>query len=196
MSDAPAADAAPPKKGGKMKKMIVMAVAVLGLLGGGVAGGVYAAGSGMVGGGHAAEKEDPDRPKLVPKGEHGEHEGSGPPPKGDASPEDTGDYKATYYAMETPFTANLSDADGFLQIGLGVSTYYDEKVIENLKENDMPVRSAVLLVLAEQSAEALAEPEGKKHLQKVLTQTVNQVLREKAGFGGIDDVYFTSFVMQ
>lgn len=195
MSDAPAeADAAPKKKKGGLKKIIIMAVAAIGLVGGGVAGGMFAAGHGATADAHAEKKEDPDRPKLVPKGEHGEHEG--PPPKGDSSPEDVGDYKATYYPMETPFTANLSDADGFLQIGLGVSTYYDEKVIENLKENDMPVRSAVLMALASESSDTLSTPEGKKHLQKVLTQTINGVLREKTGFGGIDDVYFTSFVMQ
>ena len=62
-------EAAPTKKGGK-KKLLIGAVALLALVGGGVGAGVYAAQSGMIGGGHAGAKaENPDTPKLVPKGE-------------------------------------------------------------------------------------------------------------------------------
>ena len=66
MSDTP--PDAQPKKDGK-KKLIIGAVALLALIGGGVGAGVYAAQSGMVGGGHAAKAEEADKPKLVPKGE-------------------------------------------------------------------------------------------------------------------------------
>ncbi|WP_333917165.1 flagellar basal body-associated FliL family protein [Sphingomonas sp. LR60] len=37
---------------------------------------------------------------------------------------------------------------------------------------------------------------GKAQLQKRLVATINQVLREKEGFGGISNVYFTTFVVQ
>ena len=78
MSDAPAAEAAPKKKG-KMKMIVIGAVGVIVLLGGGVGAGLYAAGSGMVGGGgaeKAAAHEDPNKPKLVPKSEQ-KHAGEG-----------------------------------------------------------------------------------------------------------------------
>lgn len=200
MSDATPAAAKPKKKGG-MKKILVMAVAVLGLLGGGIGAGIYAAGSGMVGGAHAAEaKEDPNKPKLVERheGEGGEHPPtpSGHGGGGGEEAIDTSRYQATYYPMEQSFTANLSDTNGFVQLGIGVSTYYDEKVLDNLKKNDMPVRSAVLMTLSEQSAEALSTPEGKTNLQRQLKDAINQTLRQKEGFGGIDSVYFTSFIIQ
>jgi flagellar FliL protein len=60
----------------------------------------------------------------------------------------------------------------------------------------MPIRSAVLMVLADQDSFALQTPEGKKALQKQLKDAINQVLISKEGFGGIDDVYFTSFIIQ
>ena len=38
--------------------------------------------------------------------------------------------------------------------------------------------------------------EGKKALQKRLVTSINQVLQEKEGFGGISNVYFTNFIVQ
>lgn len=181
------AEAAPKKKGGLVKKLIFFVILPLVLIGAGVGGGLYAAKS-MGGEEH---KEDPHRPKLMLK--DGEHESDGGKELVHADPEK---YKSTYYPIEQPFTSNLSDTDGFLQIGLGVSTFYDEKAIDNLKDNEMPVRSAVLDVLAQQRAEVLNTPDGKNALRKALKAAVNNTLRQRDGFGGIDDVYFTSFIIQ
>lgn len=203
MSDAPAS-AAPKKKGGKLKSIFLGLIAAIVLIGGGIGAGLYAAGAGLVGG-HAEKKaeEDPNAPKLVPKaGEHGEesHEEGGKKTlpiglESEQSP-DPSKYKASYYAIEQPFTANLRDSDGFMQIGIGVSTFYDQKVLDNLKNNEMPVRSAILLALSEQDAFEISTPEGKKKLQQDLKNAVNDVLRQREGFGGIDSVYFTSLVVQ
>ncbi len=191
MSDDP--KPAAPKKGGKLKKMLVIGGGALLLIGGGGAAGMYA--GGKLGGGEGHEKkEDPNRPKLVLKeGEHGPETARGH--DGDGTPDDTELYKATYYPIEQSFTSNLTDTNGFAQIAIGVSTYYDQKVIDNLKENEMPVRSAVLMTLADQQAEVLSTPEGKKELQKKLKVAINAVLKDKTGFGGIDDVYFTNFII-
>ena len=185
---------AAPKKSGKMKKLVMIGGGALLLLGGGGAAGMYAGGK-LGGGGSHEKKEDPNQPKLVLK--EGEHAptpaaGHGAGGEGVADPEL---YKATYYPLEQNFTSNLVDTNGFAQIGIGVSTYYDEKVLENLKEQDMPVRSAILLTLADQEAEVLSTPDGKKMLQKKLKLAINDVLKQKTGFGGIDDVYFTSFII-
>jgi flagellar FliL protein len=183
---------APKKKGGKMKKILIIGGGALLLLGGGGAAGMYA--GGKLGGGKHEKAEDPNKPKLVLKeGEHGPTaaEGHG----SSDSPADPELYKATYFPLEQTFTSNLTDTNGFAQIGIGVSTLYDQKVLDNLKENEMPVRSAVLMTLADQEAAVLSTPEGKKTLQKKLKLAINDVLKEKTGFGGIDDVYFTSFII-
>jgi flagellar protein FliL len=83
-----------------------------------------------------------------------------------------------------------------VQIGLSVSTYFDGKVIGNLKRQMVPIRSAVLMVLSEQDGTALSTAQGKQRLQVELTKAVNQVLRQQEGFGGIDNVYFTTLVIQ
>jgi flagellar protein FliL len=105
-------------------------------------------------------------------------------------------YEATYFPIEQSFTANLIDGAGFVQVGLSLSTYYDGKVIANIKRQSVPIRSAVLMALSEQDAMVLSTPEGKQMLQRKLTHAINTVLREKEGFGGIDNVYFTNLVIQ
>jgi flagellar protein FliL len=186
------------KKGGLMKLLLIGLGAIL-LVGGGVGAGLYAAGAGLAGG-PGAPAEDPHKPKLVLK-EGVEDEGSHPAPTAkhaaaeEPSPDPTR-YQASYYPIEQSFTSNLRDSDGFVQLGIGVSTFYDSRVIENLKKNDMPVRSAVLMTLADQDAFVITTADGKKQLQDELKDAINEVLKQREGFGGVDSVYFTSFIIQ
>lgn len=205
MAEKPADDAAaPPKKKGK-GKLIIMIVAPLVLVGGGVGAGMYAANAGLIGGGHAPEKED-HGPKLVPKeeqkrpaaggegGGHGEGGGGGTerPPSGEGGDK----YASNYYAMEKEFTSNLSDSMHFVQLGIAVSTPYDDTVIENIKTNDIAVRSAILMTLSDTPEDQVFSAEGKEKMAKRLVVAINNVLKQKEGFGGISNVYFTSFVVQ
>lgn len=105
-------------------------------------------------------------------------------------------YKATYYPIVSPFTSNLNGSNSFAQLSISVATYYDESVLENIAEHETAIRSAVLLSLAEQDLETLSTQHGKQILQQVLTREINKVLKEKTGFGGVNNVYFTSFVVQ
>ena len=58
-------------------------------------------------------------------------------------------FQATYIPLEGNFTSNLRGGDAFVQIGLGLSTYYDERVIENVERHEMAIRSAILMTLSE-----------------------------------------------
>jgi len=188
-------DATPaPKKKGK-KKLIVMLVGGLVLVGGGVAGGMVAAGFGL-GGAHAkGASVDPNAPKLLTRDGQKAVSGDEFRAVGSFRP-DPRHYKASYYTMDQAFTSNLRDTDGIAQISLGVSTFYDAKVLDGFKDNEMPIRSAVLEVLANQDAFVLGTPEGKTALQQRLRDAINKVLVDKTGYGGVDDVYFTSFIIQ
>ncbi len=209
-------DPATPKKKGKMGKIIVMAVGLVVLIGGGVGGGIYAASSGMIGGGKHETAEDENKPKLVPKSEQkrpgdeaegeggghggGEAEGESAAVENHGKPTPEGEggeaYASNYYAMDKEFTSNLADSVHFVQVGVAVSTPYDNKVIENLKTNDIAVRSAVLMTLSDTSEDQVFTNDGKEQLQRRLVVAINKTLKEKEGFGGVSNVYFTSFVVQ
>lgn len=225
MSDKETPEEKPAKKKGKLVKILVMVVGVVALLGGGVGAGLYASSSGLIGGGGGHGKDEPpeekkDLPKLVPKSEevkagaggeggegggHGGGEGGGE--SGDAAHSDEnsrptpemegGDrWASTYYAMEKEFTSNLSDSTHFIQVGVAISTSYDNKVIENLKTHEIAIRSAILLALGETTEDQVFTPEGKKQLSLRIKKAINDTLEQKEGFGGIGNVYFTTFVVQ
>jgi flagellar FliL protein len=184
----------PAKKKGKGKKILLLGGGMLLLGGGGAGAALYASGTGPFAGDHGPK--EPDRPQLVRRDGVSESDAARYfSANGDKRP-DPAKFVPTYYPLEDNFTANLRDGEGFVQLGLGVSTYYDERVLENVKLHEMAVRSAVLLALSEQNAASLATPQGKEALKTSLRNAVNTVLKKREGFGGIDDVYFTSFVIQ
>lgn len=187
MSDTPAP--VPKKKSGLVGKLIPV-IGALVLLGGGAAGGWYATSSGLIGGGDHGPKEDKNKPKLVER-EGGDEEA---PAQTDADGD--GHYETTYFEMKREFTANLTDPNRYIQVGLGVATNYDSRVIEAVEKNEPAIRSAVLGVLGEQTADHVATAAGKEDLQRRLRAAINKTLQDKVGFGGISQVYFTSFVIQ
>jgi len=194
-----------PAKSSTKLKILMITIGGVALLAAGVGGGIYATGG--VANKQTAEEEN--RPKLVLRGDEPAElpaeggEGEAAPPKvgtvsvkNDRVVVDPKKYEVTYYPLEQAFTANLADGAGFVQVGLSLSTYYDGKVIANIQRQMVPVRSAVLMVLSQQDADFLSTPQGKIALQKQMTKAINTVLREKEGFGGIENVYFSNLVIQ
>ena len=195
-------EAATPKKKRSIVKLIGIVVGLLVLVGVGAGAGLYFAGG--IGGAAKAAKPD-NEPQLVPKSEEtriSAAEGSGSETSGagskEATPAGTGgaQYASTYYELDKDFTSNLQDSVHFIQVGVAVSTPYDQRVIDNLKTHEIAVRSAILLALGDTTEDEVFTSDGKKHLQARLAKSINQVLIEKEGFGGIGNVYFTNFVVQ
>ena len=168
------------KKTSSMKKMLIFGLGGVLLLGGGAGAGLYFGGAFAP---HAEEKkEDPHRPKLVVKSEEPAEAGGEAKPaprvgtvyvESDRMKVDPRKYEAGYLPLPENFTSNLANGDGFVQVGLSVSTYYDDKVFANVKRHMVPIRSAILMVLSLQDGVGLSTPEGKTHLQKELTEAIN-----------------------
>jgi flagellar FliL protein len=175
-----------PKKRGKLKKILLPALAVL-VIGGACGGGGYVYASSL--GAHPVE-EKPDLPKLVLKdGEEVEAPASG-------RLTHTEKYKVTYHPIEKTFTTNLRGDTGFAQVDLAVSTFYDDTVVEALTEHDIAIRNAIVLELANTDGAEIETVVGKKALADRLRDRINATLKEKTGFGGIAEVYFTKLVLQ
>ena len=184
----PADQASAPKKKGKKK--LVLILLVLMLIGAGIGGGLFF--MGMLGGDQAEEHPAKDEPKLLAKGSKPAiAEGEGKSESAEAPK-----YESSYFQMEKEFTSNLRESAHLIQVGLAVSTPYDEKVIEHLKGHELAVRSAVLMTLSETDEEQIFTADGKKDLQRRLVKAINDVLKEKEGFGGVGNVYFTNFIVQ
>jgi flagellar FliL protein len=207
MADTNEATPAPrKKKGGKLLILVGLPLALLGT-GGGAA--VY----GMQAGWFSVKpsEAESDEPKLLPKSEEkraalkgeggGEGHGEGaasegghgkPTPKGEGGDK----YASSYYPMEKEFTSNLQDSVHFIQVGIAVSTPYDERVLENIRTHEIAIRSQVLMALGETSEEEVFTADGKRRIQDRLAKAINAVLKEKEGFGGVSNVYFTNFIVQ
>ena len=54
-----------------------------------------------------------------------------------------------YYEFPGTFTANLMGSRKMLQVGVGVSTQYDESIMEMVESHQLALRSIVLVVLSE-----------------------------------------------
>ena len=131
------------------------------------------------------------RPNTVPP----------PAPKGEegADPvygEGGSKYRTAYYSFAEDFTSNLRDSDGLFQVSLAASTQRDGRVLMWLHEHQLAIRSRILVELADTPEDEVMTSAGKKRLQKRLTDAVNAVLVEQEGFGGVDNVYFRTFIVQ
>lgn len=182
------------KKGGLMK-ILLLAVVVLGGAGGGAYG---LAASGLVGGSH--EIEESNEPKLILKGQEDQYSVSGEGAKEEGVQFVHGEggdkYRVAYYTFGDEFTSNLRDSDALVQMTLAASTRRDGRVLMWLKEHELAIRSQLLVDLADTDELELATPDGKARLQKRLTKSINDVLKENEGFGGIDQVYFRTLIIQ
>lgn len=186
-----------PKKGKGKLGLILVAVGMLVVGGGGMFGLVAA---GIIGGGHAEEKKETG-PQLIRKGEEdpyapkveGEGEGGGAEEvDGDGGDE----FRTAYYTFSQEFTSNLKDTDALVQVALACSTRRDGRVLMWLQRHELAIRSQLLAVIADTHEEDLYTIEGKDRLQKRLTAAINAVLKAKEGYGGVDAVYFRSLIIQ
>ena len=105
-------------------------------------------------------------------------------------------FLTTYYEFPGNFTTNLRSSKKFLQITVGVSTQYDEEVMVNVESHQLALRSIILGVMSEFSEEDVAGRDGKQSLADALKEALNVFLEDKEGFGGVEGIHFTSFVLQ
>lgn len=179
--------AAPAKKTGKLKWIIIGVLGVMVLLGA-TFGVLYFAG--VIGGGDTAEAADEAAAADAGHGDKQDKAGK----KGDKA---AAKAPPIYHPMEPPFIVNFtSPADvRFMQVTLQVSAR-DPAVIEQVKEHTPAIRNGLVLLFSGQDPTVLNTREGKEALLKQCLDEINRVLKEQTGSAGVENVFFTSFVMQ
>lgn len=180
------------KKGGGLVVKLVIGLVLIAAGGGGVFGLMAA---GIIGGGHE-EVEVDHSPKMILKDEVDPYA----PAEGDAIEivhgEGGSEYRTLYYTFEEDFTSNLKHSDGLVQLTLATSTQRDGRILMWLQKHELAIRSALLVDLADTPQDDVMSPGGKERLQIRLTASINRILTETEGFGGVDQVYFRSFIVQ
>jgi flagellar FliL protein len=195
MSDKQDKDAKPAKGKGMLVKAVLGVVLVA--AGG---GGTFAlVQSGVVGGGKKHVRED-NQPKLVRKGEEDPYapkaEGKEGEAPADIDGEGGSEFRTSYYNFTEDFTSNLKNSSALVQVSIACSTRRDGRVLMWVRKHELAIRSEILVVLADTPEEDAFTPEGKERLQKRLAGAINKVLTQTEGFGGVDAVYFKSFLVQ
>ena len=105
-------------------------------------------------------------------------------------------FVTSYFEFDGNFTSNLCDSRKFLQLGVGISTQYDETVVANVELHQLALRSEILGTVSDFTEEDISGKEGRDRLAAKMLEAINAKLEVLEGFGGIDSVHFTSFVLQ
>ena len=107
-----------------------------------------------------------------------------------------GPAKLDYVEIDNAFTSNLVDTGRFLQLRIAVSTTGGPATVAALTQHKLAVVGAVLSVLGDLSEADVSGGPAKAKLRRQLRETIDAVLRQKAGTAGIDEVFLTSLVVQ
>jgi flagellar FliL protein len=103
---------------------------------------------------------------------------------------------AVYYAIDPPLVVNFEDGSvvRFLQITMEVMAH-DQKAIDSVTKNMPLIRNNLLLLMSNRNYQSLMSREGKDKLREEALAEIRAV-QKKQGGEDIDDVLFTSFVVQ
>lgn len=111
--------------------------------------------------------------------------------------DDKGERVTVYHQFEPPFVVNFEDKGvvRFLQIGLSAVTN-DPAIEDELKKHEPAIRNNLVLLFSSQTYDTLGSREGKESLRKQALEEIQKILKKNTGKTGVQEVYFTSFVIQ
>jgi flagellar protein FliL len=182
MAEEAAAEAAPPppKKsgGGFMNAIIVFVMSLLAVIAGGFVNAKL----------HPMPDFKMNKDGLITavvSASSGGHEGEG-----------GGGKSAVYYAIDPPLVVNFEDGSvvRFLQITMEIMAH-DQKAIDSVQKNIPLIRNNLLLLMSNRNYQSLMSREGKDKLREEALAEIREV-QKKQGGEDIDDLLFTSFVVQ
>ena len=145
--------------------------------------------------GHGEAKKD-DGHGDAKKDDHGKPSAEAPSKELVTPDADNQRWKFNYYALEKPLLSNISGSRKVMQVTLTIMTHYDDRVIKNVKTHELALRAGILDVMRQKTEADLREPDFRKALAEEVRLTINSLLEKYEGFGGIEEVMFTEFVVQ
>jgi flagellar FliL protein len=188
------AEEAEKKNNGGIVKYIMFGLGGIALVGLGLGAGFFVFGS------KAADPSE-EIEQIVERKMREAEEAAAAAAEADTGPEkkeapEVKNFLTTYYEFSGTFTTNLKESRKFLQAGIGVSTQYDDAVLANVETHQLALRSEILGTMSEFSEEAIQGKSGRDELAEAIENSLNKKLEELEGFGGVEYVHFTSFMLQ
>ena len=105
-------------------------------------------------------------------------------------------FEKNYFQIEKELMTNITGSKKVIVVQLAVMTHYDSRVFDNIKKHEFALRSAMLDLMRQTTEAEANKPEFRKEMAIKLKDIMNSLLEEYEDFGGIEEVMFTSFVMQ
>lgn len=105
-------------------------------------------------------------------------------------------FEQSYQDFKAKFTVNVPNSKKYVQFSLSIMTFYDERVLSNVDKHETALRSAVISLVSLEPIETYQSVDGMDGLRLRIRDALNKVLMKFEDFGGIEEVYFTEFVIQ
>ena len=102
-----------------------------------------------------------------------------------------------YFSFETPFVVNIMDNNRMrcLQIAMPMPLV-DPNPAADITRHQDAIRHNVILILSAQEAQDLYSVTGKERLRRAALQEIKQALKGRADHVEIEEIFFTSFIIQ
>ena len=105
-------------------------------------------------------------------------------------------FETVYYELERDMVANLANSRKVMQVKVAIMTHYDEQVVSNIEKHTLAIRSAIMDLMRQVSEQRLEEPSFRVEFAEDIRLAMNSILEENEDFGGIEQVYFSEFIVQ
>ena len=105
-------------------------------------------------------------------------------------------FEKNYFQVEKELMTNITGSKKVMVVQIAIMTHYDSRVFDNIKKHEFALRSAMLDLMRQTTEAEASKPEFRKELAIKLKDIMNSLLEEYEDFGGVEEVMFTSFVMQ
>jgi len=101
-----------------------------------------------------------------------------------------------YHELEDSFIVNLSEQRGrFLQVSVELMTR-DEEVVAAVDRHIPIIRNNLLILFSAQTLEEISTREGKEDLRVSALEEVKAILEQRGEPNDVEEVFFTSLVVQ
>jgi len=179
-----AAASEPEKKPkGALVKIIIIVLAIIIAIGGSVAATLYFAGVFPGGVEESAEMTV--------------EEGSSKKSKEKSEKKKSPKQAAIYFPFKDAFVVNFIDKNQirYLQINVEVMSR-DQNVIDSIDTHLPKIKNNLLVLFSDLDIEMITSMAGKQKLRDIALEELRKILKEEAGSGEVEALYFTGFVMQ